>query len=122
MSDPAAALPLAFRLEKKPDVILGLTWSEAIYAVVVSGIVAIILGLITGYVISNFMFALPGLLIYGVPLFVAIGKFMQRYKHNRPNGYYQQKYYGALQVLRLGKYYLTETGYRDPRRVHGRQK
>jgi len=117
--DPSAQLPLAFRLEKKPHVIMGLTWVECCYAALFSALGAVALGLTIGAWIDNPMFALPAFLVICVVLFVLVGKFMERYKHNRPDGYYQQKLYGLLQVLRFGSYYITRSGYRDPRREGG---
>lgn len=117
MQDPTAQLPLAFRFEKKPNVIMGLTWPECTYAASASGAIALVLGLILGGLIGKWMLALPIFLAGGVSLFVAIGRFMQMYKHNRPDGYYQQKLYGVLQKFKLGNYYIVKSGYRDPRRV-----
>jgi len=117
MQDPASQLPLAFRFEKKPNVIMGLTWPECTYAASASGAIALVLGLIIGGLIGKWMLALPIFLAGGVSLFVATGRFMQMYKHNRPDGYYQQKLYAVLQKLKLGNYYIVKSGYRDPRRV-----
>jgi len=118
--DPAATLPLAFRLEKKPNVIMGLTWIECCYAALFSGIGALIIGLVLGSMIDNLLFALPMFLVSCVLLFVIFGKFMERYKHNRPDGYYQQKIFGLLQTLRFGNYYIVRSGHRDPRRISRR--
>ncbi len=115
--DPAAQLPLAFRLEKKPNVIMGLTWVECCYSALFSGLGALSIGLLLGSLINNLMFALPTFLVACVVLFLIVGKFMERYKHNRPDGYYQQKLYGLLQRLRFGSYYIVKSGYRDPRHV-----
>ena len=116
MKDPAEELPLAFRFEKKPNVVMGMTWSECSYAACSSGLIALVLGLVLGVVLNKLMLALPVFLICSIALFVSIGKFMQRYKHNRPEGYYQQKLYGVLQKMKLGSYYIDQSGYRDPRR------
>lgn len=93
---------------------------ECCYAALFSGIGALIIGLILGSIIDNMMFALPAFLVSCVLLFVIVGKFMERFKHNRPNGFYQQKLYGFLQSMRFGTYYIVGTGYRDPRRIGGR--
>ena len=117
MHDPASQLPLAFRFEKKPNVIMGLTWPECTYAACASGFTALVFGLILGGLIGKWMLALPIFLAGGVLMFVVIGRFMQMYKHNRPEGYYQQKLYGVLQRVKIGNYYIVKSGYRDPRRV-----
>ncbi len=121
MNDPAANLPLAFRFEKKPNVIMGLTWTECTYAACASGFTALTLGLILGGLVGKWMLALPIFLAGGVAMFVVIGRFMQMYKHNRPEGYYQQKLYGVLQTLKIGSYYVVKSGYRDPRRLRDGQ-
>ncbi len=117
MLDPASQLPLAFRFEKKPNVIMGLTWPECTYAACASGFMALMFGLILGGLVGKWMLALPIFLAGGVLMFVVIGRFMQMYKHNRPEGYYQQKLYGVLQRFKIGNYYIVKSGYRDPRRV-----
>ena len=117
MQDPASKLPLAFRFEKKPNVIMGLTWPECVYAASTSGVVALVIGLGIGGLIGKWMLALPIFLAGGVLIFVAVGRFMQIYKHNRPEGYYQQKLYATFQKAKLGHYYIDRSGYRDPRRV-----
>lgn len=117
MEDPASQLPLAFRFEKKPNVIMGLTWPECTYAACASGFTALLLGLIIGGLLGKWMLSLPIFLAGGVLIFVAIGRFMQMYKHNRPDGYYQQKLYAVLQKFKIGNYYIVKSGYRDPRRV-----
>ena len=58
MQDPAAQLPLAFRFEKKPNVIMGLTWPECTYAASASGAIALVFGLILGGLIGKWMLAL----------------------------------------------------------------
>lgn len=117
MQDPAFHLPLAFRFEKKPNVIMGLTWPECTYAACASGLTSLVLGFAIGLLVGKWMLALPIFLAGGVLMFVVIGRFMQIYKHNRPEGYYQQKLYGVLQKFKIGHYYIDRSGYRDPRRV-----
>ena len=117
MEDPASQLPLAFRFEKKPNVIMGLTWPECTYAACASGFTSLLLGLIIGGLLGKWMLSLPIFLAGGVLMFVSIGRFMQMYKHNRPDGYYQQKLYAVLQKFKIGNYYIVKGGYRDPRRV-----
>jgi conjugative transfer region protein (TIGR03750 family) len=116
-TDPALQLPLAYRLSRKPNVILGLTWTECGYAVLLSGGTALAVGLVAATAAGNLMMALPVFLFLSVLLFIALGKFMQRYKHNRPEGYYQQRLYLMLQRIGFGNWYITESGYRDPRRI-----
>ena len=116
MHDPADDLPLAFRLQKKPHVILGLTWTECGYASLAAGAGALLSAFLLAGVFGNLMLMMPIFLIFSIGYFMGIGLTMQRYKHNRPDGYYQQQLYGLLQRCKLKEYYIDASGYRDPRR------
>ena len=97
---------------------LGLTWPEVLYAILLNGSIAMGVGLVIGFMINKLMIALPIFLILGMILFVLFAQFMQRVKHNRPDGYYQQKIMLFMQRMGFGHWYITKSGYRDPRRLN----
>ena len=117
-NDPALNLPLPHRLDIKPNVFFGLNWPECLYAILIASACSIGVGLVIGTYTGKTMMVLPTWLVLGTAIFIMIAKFMAKYKHNRPYGYYQQKIFLALQRLGFGRWFITRSGYRDPRRLN----
>ena len=115
MIDPAQELPLPHRLDHKPIVFMGLTWTEVNYAIAISLIMSAFIGLVAGALMNYFKLILICMILVTPLLFLAIGKFMQRIKHNVPEGFYKQKIKITLQKMGFTHTYILVSGYRDPR-------
>lgn len=112
--DRAASLPSTSRMQQRPTIFYGLDAEECTIVLTLCFIASIIVCIFVSVFIAGFLLGLGAALIFFFVSAFAIGKYMQKVKHGRPNGYYQQTVKIKLQSFGIGKTFIDKSGYKQP--------
>ena len=113
MSDRAASLPSTTRMQQRPLIFLGLDAEECSIALMVCFVLSVVVCLFVTAFLGGFLLGLGAALIaFFVSIFL-FGKYMQKIKHGKPNGYYQQTFKLKLQSIGIGNTFIVNSGYKD---------